>query len=59
MIKATIDREAEMSYINLAKRNYGGTITTIERDGFNIDIDESGTILGIEIFGILELEDIA
>ena len=57
-IRATIDRDAEMSYIYLAERKAGDVCRTIERDGVNIDINQDGKILGIEIFGVIDVDDI-
>ena len=54
-IKATIDREAEMTYIDLGTRREGDRIHTLERDDFNFDINQDGELIGIEIYGILNI----
>ena len=55
MQKATIDRTANMSYIYLSK---GEIAYTTHHDDYNIDYDAEHNIIGIEIFGIIDLEDI-
>ena len=57
-LRATIDREAEMSYIYLAERAAGDICRTIELDNINLDINQDGKILGIEIYGVIDVEDI-
>ena len=57
-IRATIDTQAQMSYIHFADREAGDVCRTIEQDGLNIDINQDGKILGIEIYGIIAIDDI-
>ena len=59
MVKATVDKMAEMSYIYINKAEIGDVIHTVENDGCNIDVTEYGIVVGIEISGILEVEDIS
>ena len=55
LINATIDTEAQMSYITLSTNPIA---QTIEHNNYNLDIDADGAIVGIEIYGIIAIDDI-
>lgn len=49
-IKITLDKEANAAYIYLKEISPGETAKTISlNDSINIDLDQNGQILGIEV----------
>ena len=59
-IHGTTDKEAEMTYITLQERTENQVVKTWEvmEGRMCLDIAEDGDILGIELYGVLDLKEI-
>ena len=59
-IHGTTDTEARMTYITLRDHTDGQVVKTWEviEGLMNLDIAEGGDVIGIELFGVLDLKEI-